>query len=301
MNILVTGGAGYVGSILTKELLGKGHRVTVVDNLGQGHRDAVLPEAELVVADIRDAGAVKAVLLRARVDAVMHLAAETIVERSLADPSGHFQVNVVGGLGLLDGMLECGVRRIVFSSSAAVYGEPTSALITEDCTQNPLNAYGESKLMFERILQWYGRAYGLKHIALRYFNAAGAGEELGEDHSPETHLIPNVLVAALNGDRPVSVFGVDYPTRDGSCVRDYNLGSGSGSSVLEVLTAVKRVTGMEIPMKVCQRRPGDPATLVASSDRARTELGWTPQRSGLDTIVESAWRWLRAHPHGYEE
>ena len=353
MNILVTGGAGYVGSIVAEELLKQGHKVIVLDNLQQGHKEAVLSKAEFIVADIRQAEALDTVFRQAKIDAVMHMAAETVVEYSMTDPGRYFQSNIIGGINLLDTMLKYDVFKFIFSSSAAVYGEPQSVSIVEDHSKIPLNAYGESKLMFERILEWYGRAYGLKHISLRYFNAAGASEQLGEDHYPETHLIPNVLKVALlqspapnpqcqglgtRGQGFVSIFGADYPTKDGSCIRDYvhvvdiaqahilalekvesptpspqspgagdqglgtvayNLGNGDGYSVLEVVETAKKVTGIDIPVKMCSRRPGDPVVLVANSDRARAELDWQPRFPELGTIIDSAWQWIRQHPEGY--
>jgi len=325
MNVMVTGGAGYVGSIVTEELLREAHKVIVLDNLQQGHKGAVLPEAEFALADICDAKALEDVFCRFKIDAVMHMAAETVVEYSMTDPKRYFQNNIIGGINLIDTMLKHHTHKIVFSSSAAVYGEPENTPIGEDHPKAPVNSYGESKLMFERILDWYGKAYGLLHISLRYFNAAGASKRLGEGHQPETHLIPNVLKAALNGDNPVSIFGTDYPTKDGTCIRDYihvldiaqahilalkklenltgriyNLGNGEGYSVLEVIEAGKKVTGVNISNKEHQRRHGDPAVLVASSSRANSELGWEPKYPELENIIEGAFNWMRRHPNGYE-
>jgi UDP-glucose 4-epimerase len=254
----------------------------------------------------------------------MHMAAETVIEFSMTDPKRHFENNVASGIALLDAMLKHGIYNIVFSSSAAVYGEPVSTPIEEDHPKKPINAYGESKLMFERILHWYGKAYGLKHISLRYFNAAGASELLGEDHHPETHLIPNVLKSALDQNNPVHIFGTDYPTRDGTCIRDYihvtdiaqahilalenlgklngrayNLGNNQGYSVLEIVETASEVAGADIPTEISPRRPGDPAVLVASSSRAKAELGWEPEVSKPEVIIESTWRWTREHPKGY--
>jgi len=324
MNVLVTGGAGYVGSVVTEHLLIQGHSVTVLDNLQQGHREAVLAPAELVEGDVCDTKTLERVFLHAGINAVMHMAADTLVGDSMTDPRRYFHNNLVGGIGLLNAMLEHGVNRIIFSSTAAVYGEPRSTPIKEDHPKAPINSYGESKLMFETILDWYRRAYGMEYIAFRYFCAAGATELLGEDHRPETHLIPNVLKVALNKDRSVSVFGTDYPTRDGSCIRDfihvsdvaqahllalerahnlsgrvYNLGNGEGYSVLEVIKVAEKVVGGNIPVEFCPRRPGDPVTLIASSERAAQELGWKPRFPELGSIMESAWRWLKDHPHGY--
>jgi UDP-glucose 4-epimerase len=325
MNILVTGGVGYVGSIVTEELLNKGYRVIILDNLQQGHKEASLPEAEFVLADICEAQALEDVFHRFEIDAVMHMAAETVVEYSMTDPKRYFHNNIVGGIDLLDAMLKHNVYKFVFSSSAAVYGEPRTTPIEEDHPKIPVNSYGESKLMFEHILEWYGKAYGLKHISLRYFNAAGATKLLGEDHHPETHLIPNVLKAALDKNNPVSIFGTDYPTKDGSCIRDYvhvidiaqahilaletieqlsgrayNLGNGEGYSVLEVVEAARKATHAEIPVKISPRRAGDPAVLVASSRRAKEELGWRSKFPELEAIIESAWKWMKQHPKGYE-
>jgi len=326
MNVLVTGGAGYVGSVVTAELLKEGHNAIVLDNLQQGHKEAVSPPTEFISADICDVQSLDEVFRCTKIDAVMHMAAETAMEYSITDPKRCFQTNIVGGINLLNAMDKYGVYKVVFSSSAAVYGEPHSIPIEEDHPKNPINSYGESKLMFEHILAWYWRAYGVKYISLRYFNAAGATKFLGEDHRPETHLIPNVLKAAWQKNNPVCIFGTDYPTKDGSCIRDYvhvvdiarahilamerlenlsgrvyNLGNGKGYSVLEVVKAAEEVTRSEIPVKFCPRRPGDPASLVASSGRARQELGWEPQVPELDRIVDSAWQWLREHPTGYEQ
>jgi UDP-glucose 4-epimerase len=326
MNILVTGGAGYVGSIVAEQLINKSYSVYILDNLQQGHRQALLNEAQFIDADITDVSALETVFSEYSFDAVMHMAGETLVEYSMTDPGRYFRNNIAGGLGLLDVMIKHDVRKIIFSSSAAVYGEPLGTPIEEDHQKIPVNSYGESKLMFEHILRWYGTAYGLKHISMRYFNAAGASETLGEDHRPETHLIPNVLKAALKPDTSVSLFGTDYPTPDGTCLRDYvhvidiaqahvlalekldtlsgnayNLGNGEGYSVSEVIDAAKKVTGIDIPVEIKARRAGDPAVLVASSKRAKTELGWNPEYPDLDSIVESAWKWMSRHPDGYEK
>lgn len=325
MYILVTGGAGYIGSVINEELLKAGHKVVVLDNLYQGHRQAVIPEAVFVQANIGDSQALDGIFTKYNINAVIHMAAETVVEFSMTDPRRYFQNNVINSLVLLDIMLKHNVYKLIFSSSAAVYGEPETTVIDEDHPKNPINSYGESKLLFERILDWYGKAYGLKYISLRYFNAAGASELLGEDHDPETHLIPNILRAATNGLSPVPIYGTDYPTKDGSCIRDYvhvldiaqahilaldkleklhgkayNLGNGNGYSVLEVVAAARQTTGINIPTKTHARRTGDPAVLVASSNRARTELGWRPEITSIENIIESAWRWTREHPHGYK-
>lgn len=324
MNILVTGGAGYVGSIVAEELVKQGYSVVALDNLQQGHKEAVPSGAEFILADVCDAQAVGDVVRRFKIDAVMHMAAETVIEYSITDPKRYFQSNIIGGINLLDTMLKHDVSKFIFSSTAAVYGEPEIIPVEEDQPKVPVNSYGESKLMFERILDWYGKAYGLRHISLRYFNAAGASERLGEDHHPETHLIPNALKAASDKNRPIPIFGTDYPTKDGSCIRDYihvadiakahilalgkldglsgrvfNLGNGNGYSVLEVVKAAQKVTRAVLPTKIHPRRPGDPAVLVASSSRAKSELGWRPEFPELETIIESAWRWMRQHPDGY--
>jgi UDP-glucose 4-epimerase len=324
MNVLCTGGAGYVGSIVVERLLSSVDSVVVVDNLQQGHAKAVLPEATLIVADICDSDALEDVFRRFEIDTVMHLAAEALVEESMTEPRKFFRNNVVGGMNLVDTMLRHGVNRIVFSSTGAVYGEPLSIPIDEDHPKSPVNSYGESKLVFERVLQWYARAYGLRYVCLRYFNAAGASERFGEDHCPETHLIPIILKTALNRDRSIDLFGVDYPTKDGSCVRDYvhvldvaeahilaldkveelsgsafNLGNGSGYSVSEVIELAKLITGTDIPAQISARRPGDPAVLIASSRRARSQLGWQPAFSDLTDMIESSWRWMKRNPNGY--
>jgi UDP-glucose 4-epimerase len=315
MHVLVTGGAGYVGSVVADGLLRAGHAVTILDNLQQGHRETVPDSARFIKADFCRSDDLDAAFRQSSPDAVMHMAGETIVEYSTTDPKRYFHTNVIGGITLLDAMIRHSVNRIVFSSSAAVYGEPQTAPIEENHPKNPINSYGLTKLMFEQMLEWYGKAYGLRHISMRYFNAAGATDRLGEDHRPETHLIPNVLKAALAGT-PISVFGTDYPTRDGSCIRDYvhvtdiaqahvlamkkldtlkagayNLGNGQGYSVLEVIQAARKVTGIDIPAKLSPRRAGDPAVLVASSDHAKTQLGWKPRFPELESIIDSAWRW----------
>jgi len=324
MNILVTGGAGYVGSVVTEHLLREGHNVTVLDNLQQGHREAVLAPAEFVLGDISDSDTLQSVFRRHSIEAVMHMAADTLVGASMTDPRRYFHNNLTGGISLLNAMLDHGVSTMVFSSTAAVYGEPLSAPIDEGHPTNPINSYGQSKLMFETVLDWYRRAYGIQCISFRYFCAAGATAALGEDHRPETHLIPNILRAALNRDAGLSVFGTDYPTKDGTCIRDYihvadvaqahilaldkadslsgnvyNLGNGEGYSVLDAIKVAETVVGSKIQVEFCPRRSGDPVTLVASSHRAAQELGWRPGFPDLGSIVESAWRWLKDHPDGY--
>jgi len=324
VRILVTGGAGYIGSIVCEQLIEASHQVVVLDDLSQGHRGALTESAAFVQGDIGDRQGVRDLLRSHGIEAVMHFAALTVVERSVTEPAAFFRENVAKALVLLDTMLECGVQRLVFSSTAAVYGEPQQIPITESHPEIPINAYGESKLMFEKILRWYHRAYGLKYVAVRYFNAAGASRRLGEDHSPESHLIPIVLDAA-RGNRPhVAIYGSDYPTPDGTCLRDFvhvqdigsahlraleridgighgvfNLGTGVGHSVLQVIETARRVTGRDISVVRGPRRIGDPAVLVASPERAVSQLGWRIAQAELDEIIGSAWAWMQAHPEGY--
>jgi len=315
MQVLVTGGAGYIGSAVAEELVAQGHGVVVVDNLAKGHRDAVPPGAAFVRADLADSAALRDTLERRRIDAVVHLAADSLVAESVADPAKYYANNVGNGLVLLDAMRAVGVAKLVFSSTVAVHGEPGKLPIEEDDPTAPINPYGETKLAFERALRWYDGAYGLRSISLRYFNAAGATEHCGERHDPETHLVPIVLQVAAGKRSHVSVFGTDYPTRDGTCIRDYihvrdlarahvlaigacergtnvyNLGcGGDGTSVLEVITAAREITGRPIATELAARRPGDPARLVASSARAARDLGWRPAEADIRAIVESAWR-----------
>ncbi|MCY0991129.1 UDP-glucose 4-epimerase GalE [Nannocystis sp. ILAH1] len=324
MRVLVTGGAGYIGSVVVEELLAAGHEVAVIDNLSKGHADAVPAGVELVRADLRDADLVRRLLRHARVEAVVHMAADSLVGESVQSPAKYYENNVVAGLGLLDAMVEVGVHRLVFSSTAAVYGEPETQPIDETAPTRPTNPYGETKLALERAFAWYERAYGLRSASLRYFNAAGASARCGESHDPETHLIPLVLQVALGRAPYVTLYGDDYPTPDGTCVRDYihvvdlarahvlalsgldggsciyNLGcGGAGYSVRQVVDTARAVTGAAIPVRLGARRAGDPAVLVASSARIQHDLGWQPRLGALATIVESAWTWLRGHPRGY--
>lgn len=323
MHVLVTGGAGYIGSVTGALLLDEGHSVTVFDNLELGHRAAIDTRAALVVGDLRDADAIDRAIADTRPDAVMHFAADALVGESMAHPERYFGNNVTGGLNLAAAMLRHGVRRIVLSSTCATYGEPERLPITEDSAQRPTNPYGESKLMLERALDWYRRLHGLHVVSLRYFNACGAAGGRGEDHSPETHLIPILLQVALGQREQACIHGDDYPTPDGSCIRDYihvsdlarahllalttpasgafNLGTGSGFSVKQVLAAARAVTGHPIPASVGPRRPGDPPVLVAAADKAQQVLGWTPQIPAIEDIIASAWDWHRAHPDGYGE
>jgi UDP-glucose 4-epimerase len=321
MRVLVTGGAGYIGGVVARELLAEGHEVVVYDSLYKGHRDAVPDGAVFVQADLLDGLTLRNALRQHRVDAVVHLAADSLVGESIADPAKYYRNNVQAGLSLLDAMRDLKVGGLVFSSTVSVYGEPEKQPISETDPTSPINPYGETKLAFENALGWYGNAYGLRSTSLRYFNAAGATEHHGERHVPETHLIPLVLHVAAGRLPEITIFGDDYPTKDGTCVRDYihvvdlarahvlvlgalsrhdvggrvyNLGCGrTGYSVREVIDVARRVTGKEIPVRVGPRRPGDPAMLIASSERIVRELGWRPTMPDLGDIIESAWRWMR--------
>lgn len=326
-SILVTGGAGYVGSHVVRELVEAGETVTVLDDLSTGHPRAV-GEAMLIEADFGDRAILDELLGGGEVEFIVHMAASCEVARSMADPGAYYANNVTNGLALLDAAQRHGVRGIVFSSSAAVYGEPRRVPIAEDHPQCPTNTYGETKLVFERALGWYHRAHGVPHVSLRYFNAAGAhpAGDIGEDHAEETHLIPRLLLAAQEHGRPIPIFGDDYPTRDGTCVRDYvhvgdlavahrlalaamrggrlearafNLGNGEGFTVREVIDTVETVVGQRPPIRLAPRRPGDPVSLVASSTHARRELGWRPRHTSLESIVRTAWNWHRRHPRGF--
>jgi len=323
MSILVAGGAGYIGSVTAEVLVREGRDVVVYDNLSRGHREAVPEGAAFVEADLADRERLKAAMREHRVDSVMHFAAHSQVGESMENPSIYFENNVATAQGILDCMLECDVPFIVFSSTCAIFGEPETVPLTEDLPKDPASPYGESKLMFERILKWYHRIHGLNYCALRYFNACGASEKLGEDHDPETHLIPVVLQVALGQRDSVTIFGTDYDTPDGTCIRDYihiidlarahvlaieknadraseyNLGNGAGYSVREVIETARKVTGHPIPAGEGDRRPGDPPRLVGASEKIRRELGWSPEFPELEAIVESAWRWHRDHPKGY--
>jgi UDP-glucose 4-epimerase len=322
MKLLVTGGAGYIGSIVAQQLLEAGHEVVVLDDLSRGHRAAVPEGAAFAQVDLLDEAATRAVVDDG-FDGVMHFAALALVAESVAHPERYHRGNHVGAINLLDAMRDAGVRRLVFSSTCAVYGEPETVPMREDIPAAPVNAYGNSKLAIDRMITDESRAHGLAAASLRYFNVAGARGDLGEDHDPETHLIPLVLRAAAGQADHVKVFGTDYPTRDGTAVRDYihvddlgrahitaleaaapgrhaiyNLGTGDGYTVKEVVDAARRVTGKEIPAREEPRRPGDPPELVASSDRIRTELGWEPEK-GLEDMIADAWAWHQAHPDGY--
>lgn len=326
MAVLVTGGAGYIGSHTVAALLERGEQVVVVDSLAQGHRAAVLG-GTLHVGDIRDAAFLDEVFKAHQIDAVVHFAANSLVGESMHQPAKYYHNNVYGTLCLLEAMNNHGVKSIVFSSTAATYGEPERVPILEDDRTVPTNTYGETKLAMEKMMKWFDTAYGVKYVSLRYFNAAGAHESgrIGEDHHPETHLLPLILQVPLGQREFVSIFGDDYPTEDGTCIRDYlhvsdladahllaldrlrnggdsdiyNLGSGHGFSVKAMIEVARKVTGHPIPAQIVPRRAGDPAVLIASSQKAKRELGWTPKRERLETIIESAWNWHQAHPNGY--
>lgn len=325
MNVLVVGGAGYIGSHATRQLLAAGHQVWVYDNLSRGHRRAV-PEGRLIEGEVADRPRLVSVLRDHEIDAVMHFAAFALVNESVNDPAIYYRNNVVAALELLEAMREAGVDRLVFSSTTATYGEPDEIPIPESTPQRPINPYGFTKLVIEQALADYAAAYGLGYAALRYFNAAGAHPEgdLGEDHDPETHLIPIVLQVALGQRDRITIFGDDYPTADGTCVRDYihvddladahlraldrlrpgsglclNLGTGRGTSVREIVEACRRVTGHAIPESVGTRRAGDPPALIADAGLAAEVLGWQPRYTEIEPIVETAWRWHRTHPRGY--
>lgn len=321
MKIFVTGGAGYIGSICVEQMADRGHEVAVLDNLTEGHRAAIDPRATFYEADLADRDAVSRAVGEFAPDAVMHFAANALVGESMTNPSKYFRNNVSNGVNLLDAMVAHGVKRFVFSSTCATFGVPEKMPIDESLPQRPINPYGESKLMFERVLRWYDEIHGLRFTALRYFNAAGASEKFGEDHRIETHLIPNVLKVALGRKDAVDVYGTDYETPDGTCIRDYihildladahiraldrtesgcyNLGTGGGSSVKQVVDCCRRVTGHVIPVREQPRRPGDPPRLIAGSDKIRRELGWEPKFQNLEAIIRSAWDWHQRHPDGY--
>ncbi|MBI5774036.1 MAG: UDP-glucose 4-epimerase GalE [Verrucomicrobia bacterium] len=323
MNVLVTGGAGYIGSVCVEELLGAGHAVTVLDNLSEGHRAAVDARANFVHGDLADRELVQRAVRAAKTEAVIHFAAHALVGESMTNPGKYFRNNVASGLNLLDAAVEAGVKKFVFSSTCATYGVPERVPMTEDLPQRPVNPYGESKLMFEKLLRWYEELHGLEFVAFRYFNAAGASEKFGEHHRVETHLIPNVLRVALGQKPHCEIFGTDYPTPDGTCIRDYihiadlaqahilalapgrrgffNLGNGAGYSVREVVAACEKISGQKISALERPRRPGDPPRLVAAAAKAARELGWRPKFPKLEDIVATAWAWHRRHPQGYAD
>src|SRR5947209_1886044 len=321
MKILVVGGAGYIGSVCAELLLNERHTVSIFDNLSEGHRAALDSRAQFVEGDLQDRQFIETTLAQQKPDAVMHFAANALVAESMQNPSKYFRNNVANGLNLLDVMVAAGVPKIIFSSTCATFGPPERLPIDESTPQRPINPYGESKLAFEKILRWYDQIHRLKFISLRYFNAAGASGKFGEDHRIETHLIPNVLKVALGEKPSVDVFGADYETPDGTCIRDYihiidlarahilalgasksdfyNLGTGGGASVREVIDSCRKVTGRKINVVEKPRRPGDPPRLIASSEKIKRELGWKPRFQSLDAILESAWKWHQKFPNGY--
>jgi len=326
--ILVTGGAGYIGSQTVKTLVAQGHTVAVIDNLSEGHQAALDPAAVFYQGNIDDRDLLARIFREHTIDAVCHFAASCYVGESVKDPEGYYQNNVVASTVLIKALRDAGIKQFVFSSTCAVYGDPVQTPMTEDHPQQPVNPYGATKRTFELLLKDYARDHGFKAIALRYFNAAGADPngQLGEDHRPETHLIPLVLQVAASERPAIDIYGDDYATPDGTCVRDYvhvadlaqahvlalesldkrdpgfypyNLGTGKGYSVKEIIAAAERVTGKTIATNISARRPGDPAILVAASDKAQKELGWTPRHSEIETILKTAWQWHQAHPQGY--
>jgi len=326
VSILVTGAAGYIGSVCTEVLISRGMSVIALDSLLEGHRAAVPPGATFCQVDLADRAQLEAVFTKHRVDAVMHFAAEALVAKSMREPSIFYATNVASGVNLLDAVTRHGVKKFIFSSTAATYGEPRIVPIPEDHPKAPINPYGKSKLTFEQILADYKLYTGLKYVTLRYFNAAGASSTCGENHRVETHLIPRVLDAAAGSLPHVDVFGTDYPTPDGTCVRDYihvldiadshvraleeidrvtgeafNVGNSCGFSILEVIDAAERITGRKIPRKLGPRRPGDPAVLVASKEKLKRVLGWEASHSSLEEIIQSAWTWKQKHPNGYAQ
>lgn len=320
MKILVTGGAGYIGSAVVRKLIDEGHEVTVIDDLSKGHKEAVHPKAVFIKAGLSNLNELEKVFKQTKFDAVIHMAGYIEAGESVINPEKYFTNNVTNGINLLNAMIKHNCKKIVFSSSAGVYGNPEEVPITEDSETRPINPYGETKLIFERILKCYSKAYGLEYTSLRYFNAAGAEEYHGEDHDPETHLIPIILQAALGKRTEIKIYGTDYPTKDGTCIRDYihvsdlakahvlalknngvyNLGSEKGYSVREIIEIAKKVTGKDITVKEDARRPGDPVALVASSEKIKRELGWKPEYSIRD-IIKSAWAWHKKNPEGYKK
>ena len=323
MNVFVTGGAGYIGSICTEQLLDAGHQVTVYDDLSEGHRSAVDQRANFVHGQPQTENHILNAVQETRPEAIVHFAASALVGESMTNPGKYFKNNVANGLKLLEAAKAAKVKKFVFSSTCATYGPPDRVPMTEELPQRPINPYGESKLMFERMLHWYHQIHGLEFVAFRYFNAAGASEKFGEHHRIETHLIPNILKVPLGQVAQCEIYGTDYETPDGTCIRDYihivdlaqahilalepgkrgfyNLGNGDGYSVREVIKTCEKVTGKTIPAIEKPRRPGDPPKLVASAEKAIKELGWKPRYPKLEDIVLSAWRWHNRHPHGYSD
>ncbi|WP_138420120.1 UDP-glucose 4-epimerase GalE [Aquibacillus sediminis] len=327
MSVLVLGGAGYIGSHAVYQLIDQNRQVVVIDNLETGHRDAVHPDATFYHGDIRDIEFLRNVFQNETIDSVLHFAANSLVGESMEKPLKYFDNNVHGTQVLLQAMQEFNIKHIVFSSTAATYGEPNAIPITENAPTQPTSTYGETKLTMEKLMKWCGAAHGTKYVSLRYFNVAGARGEIGEDHQPETHLIPIVLQVALGQRDHITIFGDDYNTDDGTCIRDYihvedlidahllaldylkqggesnifNLGSSQGFSVKQIIDTARNVTGKEIPAKIGDRRAGDPSTLIASSDKAKQVLGWQPTRTSIDRIIQDAWTWHAQHPSGYRK
>ncbi|WP_062353936.1 UDP-glucose 4-epimerase GalE [Bacillus kwashiorkori] len=327
MSVLVLGGAGYIGSHAVYQLMDSGYDVVVVDNLQTGHKDAIHPRAKFYEGDIRDRNFLKNVFEQEHIEGVIHFAANSLVGESMVEPLKYYDNNVYGTQVLLEAMREANVKYIVFSSTAATYGEPEAVPITEDMPTMPTNTYGETKLAMEKMMKWCEKAFGIKFVSLRYFNVAGARGEIGEDHHPETHLIPLVLQTALGKREYITIFGNDYPTKDGTCIRDYihvedlidahilalkylqagnesnifNLGSSQGFSVQEIIEMARVVTGKEIPAKIGERRAGDPSVLIASSEKARNILGWNPTRTNIEQIIKDAWQWHSNYPDGYKD
>ena len=325
--ILVCGGAGYIGSHAVRQLIDRNEEVIIVDNLETGHEDAIHPQAKFYKVDIRNEEELDNVFTENKIDEVIHFAANSLVGESMSNPLKYYNNNVHGTEVLLKVMIKHDVKKIVFSSTAATYGEPNNIPIIESDLTNPTNAYGETKLAMEKMMKWADVSHGVKYISLRYFNVAGAHEsgEIGEDHNPETHLIPLILQVPLGKREFISIFGDDYDTHDGTCIRDYihvtdladahilavhklrdgsdsniyNLGSGNGFTVKEMIEAARKVTGHPIPAKICERRAGDPAKLVAASQKARTELGWEPKLENVEAMISSAWKWHQNHPDGF--
>jgi len=323
MNVFVTGGAGYIGSVCVEQLLNAGHRVAVYDNLSEGHRPAVDKRAAFVEGQLDDEKALESALKDSRAEAIIHFAAHALVAESMVNPGKYFRNNVANAINLLNAAVAAGIKKFVFSSTCATYGPPDRIPMTEDLPQRPINPYGESKLMVERMLGWYQQIHGLEFVAFRYFNAAGASDRFGEHHRVETHLIPNVLKVPLGRTPHCEIYGADYPTPDGTCIRDYihvmdladahilalapgkqgfyNLGNGDGYSVRQIIQSCEKITGQKIPVLEKARRPGDPPRLVAAAEKARRDLGWQPKYPRLDEIIRTAWSWHKAHPNGYSD
>ncbi|WP_156290645.1 UDP-glucose 4-epimerase GalE [Oceanobacillus salinisoli] len=327
MSVLVLGGAGYIGSHAVYQLVEQGEKVVIIDNLETGHKEAIHPKVTFYEGDIRKLDFLRTVFEKESIDAVMHFAANSLVGESMERPLKYFDNNVYGTQVLLEAMVEAGVKHIIFSSTAATYGEPKSVPITETMPTNPTSTYGETKLIMEKMMKWTEKAHGIKFVSLRYFNVAGAKDtsEIGEDHRPETHLVPIILQTALGQRSHITIFGDDYDTNDGTCIRDYvhvddlahahllaldylrkggdsnifNLGSNEGFSVKEMIETAREVTGKEIPVQIGKRRPGDPSILIASSEKAKNVLGWNPTRTSVMQIIQDAWNWHSSHPQGY--